>query len=371
MVQFRSSWCLRARRTLIDQTRVFLIAFVYAFAIGKDAWADGKPDLISIVKTRHRAASELIRSLAARFKYESLQPNAEVVCSGEYRRSLDTVQIHEGIDGQWTSDVMLKNGETRVVGKHWASPREIVYRAERAAGTQMIGLSDMWMGMLMVVVGPNGEPMPIDRLLDCAKRPPSASRVTEDGSMCVRVKMEYDAADGREVQLTIWHDINRNYLVRKRTVAIKGADWRTVSTVTEFAEPVAGIFVPSKCRGQTFAQSKLIREWLITMSDTSVNSEIPLDALQLPTFPNGTVLHDRINETKYRIDSNWNQIGPASPDRRLKVAGPSLGQSEFTSQSRSEPASSPRWLLSLSLALLVAVAIYLVFRMGRRNTRSE
>jgi hypothetical protein len=107
------------------------------------------------------------------------------------------------------------------------------------------------------------------------------------------------------------------------------------------------------------------------MSALAVNSDVSSDALRLPEFPRGTVLHDRINETKYQIDSEWQQIGPASPDRRLKVATPAPVQSEFLSQSKSEGRSSARWLLSLSLSLLVVVGFYLVIRAGLQNLRSQ
>jgi hypothetical protein len=188
---------IRVRTYLIGRCNPVLVVIVYALLPHGNARADSKPDLLAIVKTRHRAASEMIRSLSATFKYESLKPKAEVVSSGEYRRSLGIVRIHEGTDGQWTSDILVNGGETRVVGRYWTNLGGIEYRAERASGTQMIGLSDMWMGMLMVVVGPNGEPMTIDRLLDCAKRAPSVSQVTEDGRKCIRVELEYDAPDGR------------------------------------------------------------------------------------------------------------------------------------------------------------------------------
>ncbi len=357
----------RVLRPLLGQSGWFLTAVACLLIFNQDDRADNEGDLLQTVRTHHRAASELIRSFAATFQCEATYPKAEAISRGDYRRSLGTVRIHEGVEGQWTSDILIANGETRIVGTNLTSANQREYRAERASSAQMVGLSDMWMGMLMVIVGPKGQPMSIDRILESAKRPPSATKVTEDGRKCVRVSIDYDEADGREVQLTLWHDIDCNYLVRKRTVTTKGTDWRSVSTVTEFAEPAPGVFVPSKCRGQTFVESKLVKEWLITMSGLSVNFEVRPNVLQLPAFPSGTVLHDRINETKYQIDSEWHQIGPASPDRVLKVASPSPGQSDFTSQSRSEPTPSARRLISLSLALLVGIAIYVAFRMRHRS----
>jgi hypothetical protein len=345
-------------------TVIPLVAAISILLDMSETRADEGADLLTLVKIGHNAARESISTFSADFQYEQTQPKQAVIAHGKYWRSLDVVRIREGEEGVATSDYLVKGGETRQVGRSWAG-KQIRYTAGRRSSAETLGLSDVWMGMLITIVGPNGQPLSIDQLFDSAKAIPSATRETEDGNKCVRVELHFDRADGVETNLVLWHDIGHNYLIRKASwtyPTLKGE--RDVAEVLEFAEPTPGVYVPVKCRRRGLRGSTIVDEWILTLTEVQVNSTIPANQLRLPAIPSGTMLRDMVKGTRYPIDSSWNQIGPATPAPRIGVAppAPDISGSEYTAPSTSEPTTLAYWIIVGSLTLLTGIVGYMLVR---------
>jgi hypothetical protein len=224
--------------------------------------------------------------------------------------------------------------------------------------------------------GPNGGRYNLDRFLEFAQRPPQAIREKKDGHDCIRLTLSIVSARGSESHITLWHDVDRNYLVWKRTRTNDKTSTRSEWEILEFAEPVSGVFVPMKCGRKWFgSDGELSSSAEITLADVEVNKPIPASAFQLPMIPPGTMLEDDISGTSYPINEKWEPIGPPAPIRQLSVPDKlEVARSDYHAQSSSESKPLSRLLVPASLFILVvacASLIYLHYRsrggLGRVN----
>lgn len=325
-----------------------------------------KPDLVSIVREGHRAARQSIRSFSASVtdKVTFEKQGVTTIATAKYWRSFDIVRIREKHGGV-TEDILLKDGEVRQVGRS-AEPRskKVHYIAIRRTAAETLSGSDVWTTMLIDFPGPDGGHYDFDQLLEFAQGQPKASRVKEDGHNSICLTLNTLSTTGMEYHVTLWHDVDRNYLVWKETVTNNKYSNRSENEILEFVEPVPGVFIPTKCRGQWFGvDGELDSREEMNLSDVEVNKPIPASVLQLPAIPSGTMLDDRIRGVRYPVNENWQPIGPERPIPGLAVVSTSDQASlDYHSQSASEAKPLTRLLVPVSLVILVIASICLIYR---------
>jgi hypothetical protein len=323
---------------------------------------DDSAELLDRVTTAHRAARESIRTLQASFKIETVHPRLAVVGTGTYLRSPDGVLIRVGKEGEATNDTLVKGGEMRMVGRNWSAGNKLKYTATRASGSHMLGLSDIWQRLLLSHYGPNQQTLPFEQYVETATSKVRASRSREGEREIITVTMS--VGSGREQRdLVFEFDAKVNYLMRKGTLTAPGENGRDEAEIVQFLEVQPGVFVPVQCRARSYKDNAVEQELLYTLTDPIVNAPVPANRLTLPAIPSGTVLKDRIHDTKYPIDANWNQIGPATPNPILRVGGPSSEPVEYTTQSATEP--RPMWHLIILVSVLVLLTAGAVWGVRR------
>ncbi len=322
-------------------------------------------DLLSVARAGHRAARQSIQSFTATITKVVTSNGDKSVQTGKYWRSLDVVRLQEK-GGSGSEDYLLKDSEIRQVGRG-TDPKtgQKEYGAARRPATEFLGMLDVWSEMLIDFAGPDGGHYDLDRFLEFAKEPPLAGRERKDGYDCIRVTFSVISNMGNGFNITLWHDVTRNYLVRKLIVTSDNSS-HSVSDVLEFAEPLPGLFVPTKCHTEHFRVSERYQVKDVTLSDIEVNKPIPKSVFQLPAIRAGTELFDSIQGTRYPIDENWRPIGPARPYRRMGFPSKSDSSgTEYHSQSTSEARSYSWWLIIGSLMFLAVVCIYRIYRYYR------
>lgn len=324
-------------------------------------------DLLSVVRAGHRAARESIRTFSATVKDEfTFFPQKTITTTGKYWRSFDVVHIQEkqryGIE-----DYLLKDSEVRQVAKgNDVRSGKTQYRAGRRAGSETLSSIDVWSIMEIEHTGPSGERCDFDRFLEFAIEPPQVRREEIDGRECIQLKLSTISTTGRKHHITFWHDVSHNYLIWKRVFAPDKEPVKIETEILEFLEPSPGVFVPVKCRQQSFRNGERTYLRELTLSDVQVNNPLPKSTLELPSLPRGTILDDHIQRTSYPIDANWLPIGPANPLPQLSLAGNSDDKgSGFRSQSVREPIALSRWLMLGSLIVLIIACAALIYRRYR------
>lgn len=348
---------------------VIVLVCLALSARGQEA-KGGDEEALAVVRDRHRAAREGIRTLSADVTIEITFPEKKLFMRGKYWRSLGTVRVQEfppGTDN--IEEHLLKDGEIRSVGRHrLPDGRYDRHGAGRDSAATLLAMCDVWREMLLDFSSPSVTRYDYDRFLALAKRPPTARREKSDGVDCVRVSMTVSADDGIEWAYTFWHDIERNYLIRKMTMDVGKGDTTSEYEITEFREAVPGVFVPLRCLVRVSDQGKLRQECSTTLSNVRVNEPMAKDVFTLPAVPAGTVLHDGIDGTRYPIDENWRAIGPKAANPRVMLPTRSDGPgSEYRAQTEEEPRPLSRWLAPGSVGVLGVAAGVWVYRRRRRR----
>lgn len=336
-------------------------------------------DLVTLAREGHRAARQSIHSFSAtvRKKTISFKEKFELDVTAKYRRSFDMVHIREKSGtGGGSVDVLMKDGETRVVGRGATPPAQggrIMYIATRNSETESNLRCDVWAEMMIDHIGPKLGRYTLDRYLDFSTRPLRAKRVSEGGHDCVCLTINtINPASKTEYEGSLFFDVDRNYLIWKEMGTFFNKPLlRYEREILEFAEPVPGVFIPIKCLAQWFEEDGAPHTRVeMVLSDVEVNKPLPAGAFQLPAVPAGTTLNDKIRGETYAINEKWERIGPVEPLRQIVV--PSVAQSQrsdFHSQSTSEAKPLSSLLAPAALLILVIACSCLVRREYKSNTR--
>jgi hypothetical protein len=170
----------------------------------------------------------------------------------------------------------------------------------------------------------------------------------------------------------LWHDVGCNYLIRKLESTYPQLKQSGNVTVTEFAEPQPGVFIPTRARRESYQRGELKSVRVTYLTDVRVNEPIPQAALSLPAIPSGTMLDDTIDGTRGKVGADWRPIGPRRKalGRQLVAPSPAEGSSTWDAPSSSEAASPWWWVTALAGGLFaLSLGYLLVCRL--RGERAE
>lgn len=334
------------------------------------ARAQGSGDLLDLARAGHRAACESIRTISATVVMDSVFPTHAPWMRCAYWRSAGMVRISNGDPKRAVDDYLMDGSEIRQLGRSAPDPRgRRGYVASRKPPSDFFCECDLEREMLFTIPGPNGGQYDLDQFLRFAKETPKASRSDLGGNECIRVRMAFDTTTGLATEVTLWFDLERNYLVRKLEASYPGDTSRGEVEILEFLEAVPGVYVPVKCRRRSFRGRKLQQERVTTLEDLHVNGRIPRGIFDLPSVPAGTILKDWIKGESYAINQDWHRIGPATPLSRITSAGlADAGPAEYRTQSTSAARPLSSWILPLALVLAVGAGAACVYRRYRRGS---
>jgi len=167
----------------------------------------------------------------------------------------------------------------------------------------------------------------------------------------------------------IYFDPTVNYLVKKTVYTIHGkSDYVREDEITDFTECSPGLFFPRNAAGRSGAPENWTLTTKSVLSEIRVNQALPADTFRI-RFPHNVIMTDAIRGTRYRIDSNGNRISEETPYANVKsIPPPGVDPSDDPPhvETREEPRSWTRWILPISVAILVAGLIAAHIRRRRR-----
>ena len=235
---------------------------------------------------------------------------------------------------------------------------------------KLFSMCDPWREMMIEISGPAGMQLSLDRLLEGADGPVKADRDILDGRPCVRLRFSQAYPGGAKYQITLWHDIGYNYLIRQMIAEnLDRSQSRGVCRVTDFVEPEPGVVLPVRVKREHYRGGELNQVTVASLTDVVINKPIPAAQLALPPIPSGIEFRDYIAGRIGVIDSNWSPIGPmkALPPPLLKL-GTADPAAPDAAPSTAEPTSTARWVMLGSIAALVlALGLAVVGRLRRRR----
>jgi hypothetical protein len=327
---------------------------------GTTAIAD---DDLEMLRSAHRAAKLAIRTFSAEVSSEALLPSHRVLSRAIYSRSLDVVRVGYLTDSG-SVDFLGKDSEIRKVGAFQKKSGELEYSASRYPRSHVLGQCDVWGQMLLEFYTADGGQLDLDEFIKKSKLPPRLKRARLNGLDCLRLTLtiEQNGADTTDV---LWLDPTHNYLVRKIEWDFTRTSGHFEAENVEFQEPQPGVFVPVRCIRRTVTGDNQ-KESATVLRNVRVNEAINDDVFRLPAIPSGTLLFDEIAGTKYPVDSQWRQIGKEQPLVKLRLAGTSSNEGvEYRTSSTREPRPWWRWLIPVSLAVLICTTMLWYWRKRR------
>ncbi len=242
-----------------------------------------------------------------------------------------------------------------VLLRTWQGGKVVSTAAMREATSDFRSFSDAWLELLVDQLGPDGETIDYDRLIESSQQLVTAEPTRLDGSPCVKVVVELRTSRGEAIVRTLWHDQSKNYLVRRienHTAAGRLLNWQSV---TEFTEAQPGVFVPIRCERSYFTDGGDLRHSRVAvLSEVLVNQPLPPGAMDMPKLLPGSELRDAIKGVRGPVDPNWNPMAAMTPFQSKVYAVAPGRESEPAagsgSPTQSEPHSLSYWVTLTCLA---------------------
>ncbi len=233
---------------------------------------------------------------------------------------------------------------------------------------------DAWIRGLLVLNVPNtAECVPFEQLVGRATRLRRAQRQNVNGKELIVVQLFFErpkTGKGSSWNVEIDFDPAVNYLVRKTVYAYSNGKYQREDEVTQFKEYAPGLFFPELLVGRSGPEGKVDFSHTTVISGIRLNEPLPSDALRL-RFPYGVYLTDSIRGVRYRVNQEGTPISPEEPIQSGRVIPPpSPGEDPATdakAETREEPRSVTRWILPVSLGILVVGIIGTLIRRQKRK----
>jgi hypothetical protein len=333
--------------------------------------------LLDFVRDAHRASRESIRTCACRLEFvgtlTSPRPDStDQKCSGRFWCSPDAMRARYLEFGQDT-DSLWKDSVRNVVLRTSAEGRQAVAATRSSYANLHAGRCDPWVRALLVLNIPTHgiENAPFEKLVSEAARWTKAERSLIGDKELIVIGLHFSGTKQipNSWDVEVYFDPAVNYLVRKVIYVDEGSKgpFRREDEVLQFKECAPGLYFPEKIEGWSGTATNRDFHYVTVISDIRLNQPLPDDVFHF-NFPNGVYLSDGIRGTNYRVGSKGNRISPEIPFG--KIPPPPVGavaQVVPGSETQEEPKPITRWILPLSVGILVLAAIAALVRRWRRS----
>jgi hypothetical protein len=217
-------------------------------------------------------------------------------------------------------------------------------------------------------------PLPADDLTfeDLLAKPYKLHGAERIGKLIhVHIACQVSEKDNREFEF--WFDPDVNYLVRKHI--LRGPNFEIDVKVERFTEPRQGVFFPALVRAEHRNEGKVVHAETAVFSNVRINESLPADAFRFQ-FPPGILVYDHIKNELHKTDANGNPILPPIDKQGQQLSLVNVAhdneepETKIRQVTQEEPRNWTRWLLPISLALLVVAVSLFVIQKARVRRRS-
>jgi len=363
------------------QFTVLMALLIVASTPPRATGGDGATGVESLLAA-HRGSRGMVETMSCRVNFAiQISDNkgsfTKQTCSSEFWLSAQAIRA-KIIEGDETYDYTWKDSVR--MGLHTRSgERGGVELSANKAGyaNRHLHRCDAWSRGLFVLTLPGTIfEYPLEQLAAESQAPNRVERKTVDGRPIVAIVLVFPVSEspkrpekwGVEVQL----DPAVNYLVRKTIYTMTtatGAKYEREEEVIKFVEPLPGIYFPEKIVGHDGFDGKVRSTRETTISGIKINQPLPENIFQL-RYPNGIYMTDSVTNTTYQIDADGRPTSGSAP--LGTIPPPPAGKMEPTiapTETTEEPASPTRWVLPISLAVLLAgIGLYVYRRLRSRSS---
>lgn len=343
--------------------------------------AMGGEELLQLVRDAHRAARESIQTFSGRVQFDMTgydaqgsKPPVKHTCSGRFWFSPKTMrsqvsEFDENIDSLWDNSVRKYVVRKEIGGKPAAA-------AGRSSFTHRHGVrcDPFVSGLLAFNPPPVSDRVPFEELVDRASKINKVERKQVGGRELIMVQLFFDKSERHPppTNLDIYFDAGVNYLVRKITITFLTTNYRLENEVLEFKECRPGLFFPEHMAGSAWLTNK-VKDFdsRTSFSEVQINQPLPREIFNFK-YPNGVSLRDNIRGCEYRVDADGNPISQEVPYVHEPPNQASAANAPITgTETQEEPKSATRWILPISLGILIVAGVAAYRRRLRRQAESR
>jgi hypothetical protein len=333
----------------------------------------------------HRAALEAIQSLSCNFNFtpENVdgKPSQQTgSVRTEYWRSGAMVRAKVASRVQ-TNEYLLKDSMIWTITKQTAGQTLMGAGVGTADGFMPYG-SNAWCYALLSFPTPfTQESIGLEKLIQRAKRQKLSKG--RDGVVALTLTFPTDEAHKNMVEadsmsMDLFFDPAVNYLVRNWTSSQRlkaGGILRIEYAVESFREVEPAIFFPERVAARTRRDDQTVASVKAEFTNVQINRPISPAVFAL-RYPPGILFTDNIRRVKYTVDAAGRPIsatvplgppkGPAMPAKMtVGVDSEEPAIPEARTATQAEPVSWTRWLLPVSMCLLIIACLLQLARYFR------
>ncbi len=350
----------------------FSLSTIFVFVASVAAQPDSGQELLDFVREAHKASRESIRTCSCRVELTTVNRAAKVekeqkqTSSGRYWYDSNSVRAkisdargdEEYVWRDSTIEGLLrKTGSEGNIAGAFRSPRPYRYMPSCDAYIR---------GMFVFQIPESIKAVPFEQLVEQASHLNWAKWKQVGGKKMAVIGLHFDPPDEKqgEWDLEIYFDPSVNYLAQK-SIYINDAgknSSRNENEITQFTECSPSLFFPERGSGRSGKPDNWNFEHSTVISEIRVNQPLPENIFRM-RYPYNVIMSDDTRGTTYRIDENGKRISSETPMAKAVIPPPSadLPTSGPNTETKEEPLSWYRWILPVSLAILVVgiVAAYL------------
>lgn len=337
--------------------------------LSTNAYASTLPSL-EAVRLSNKASVQAIQTFYCKVSATHNPASAERATSGEFWKSGDTMRVRY-FAGNNRYEYLRQDGrETAILDARQSGGRGKANGSVTPIQSQIpMGFCDVWcISLLSLSSGAS-----VVTLDDYLNRPHNVRDMRLDGSLFV---IQITLKSGEDVDL--WLDSSANYLVRKIVISYinNGHKMRTTGDVDSFAEPLPGIFFPSRVVYKNTTDDKLAEQSKYEFTSIRANHDLPADAFKLK-YVRGMEFLDYFQNKVYAVDEDGHYLAPSprklSAPTQPRIVDPASGVAAPSDPvprgqaSVSEEQSNYNFILICSFVSLAAASgIWLVRRRRAR-----
>lgn len=369
----------------MNASNIAMVALIYCSWLGADpdmsALSGKERELFDFVRSAHVASRDLIRTCSCRVEFtntvigDGTRPPLKQSASGLYWYSPDAIRL-EAIDKEAEKETerfvyVWKDGIRRVIDETEQSSGTQKSAGIQAYPNRFLHRCDGWFRALFAFQQPlTTGAIQFEQVVAKAVAVKKVQRTSLRGKEMVLARLSFEGRlKGVETEADFYFDPTVNYLVRKHTYRTFGPSSEAVNEeeVLEYKECVPGLYFPVRTAGQSYSNGKLWTTREATISDVRLNEKLPDRIFQLP-FPAGIQVGDLVRGESYYIDAAGNPISKPIKLSTAPVPPPPLPEGHIPvpgTESLEEPGGITRWLLPVSLSMLVLAAVAAALRRWR------